>query len=67
MLSWSSRVNCYKLRLAIYIQVLVFTVLLFRDQKEAIYSLLPTNRWLDQDTKQYNKSVPQSICQLEAK
>ncbi len=51
MESWSSEVNCDELRLAIYIKVLVLAVLLSRDQKEAIYNLLPLNRKSDREIK----------------
>ncbi len=47
----SSGVNCHGSRLVIYIQVLIITVLLFRDQKEAISSLPLPNRYLDQEIK----------------
>ncbi len=40
----NSWVNCDGLRLAIHIKVLVLVVLLSTDQKEAIYSLPPSNR-----------------------
>ncbi len=39
------------LRVAIYIKVLVLAILLSRDQKEAIYSFLPINRWPNRETK----------------
>ncbi len=57
-------VNCHGLRLAIYIQVLVFAVLLLRHQKEAIYCLPPSNKRPNWETEQHNRSIPQSICQL---
>ncbi len=63
----SSGVNCYGLRLAFHIQILVLVVLLPRDQKKAIYSLPPSNKWLDREAKQYDGGVPQSICQLGAR
>ncbi len=65
-LSRSFEVNCHGLRLAVYIKVLVFAVLFLRHQEKAIYSLPPSNRWPDWETKQYDGSVPQSICQLGA-
>ena len=46
-----SRVNCYESRLAIYIKVLIFVVLLLRNQEEAIYSFSPSIRRSDQETK----------------
>ncbi len=42
-------------------------MLLLKHQKEAIYYLLPSNRWPDQETKQHNGSVPQSFCQSGAR
>ena len=56
--SWrNSKVNCHRSRLAIYIKFLSLVVLLSRDQKEAIYSLLTSNKWPDQETKYHNRSV----------
>ncbi len=49
--SRSFGVNYNGLRLVFYIKVLVLVVLLSRHQKKAIYSLLPLNRWPDQETK----------------
>ena len=40
MPSRGSRVNCHRSKLVIYIKILVLTMLLPRDQKEAIYNLL---------------------------
>ncbi len=54
-------------KFAIHIQVLNFTVLLSRDQKEAIYIFPPSNRWLDRETNYYNRRIPQSICQLRVR
>ncbi len=38
-----------------------------RNQKEAIYNFTPENGWPDQEAKQYDRGVSQSIYQLGAK
>ena len=60
-------VNCDGLRLAFHIQILVFAVLLLRNKKKAIYSLLFSNEWLNREAKQHNGSVSQSVCQLQVR
>ncbi len=64
---WSSGVNRDGSRLAFHIQILVLAILLFGDQKEAIHSLPPSNKWPDREAEQHNGSVPQSICQRGAR
>ena len=63
----SSRINCDRSKLVIHIKVLVFAMLLSKNQKKTIYSLLSLNKWLHQEIKQHNGSVPQRICQLKAR
>ncbi len=53
----SSRINCYGLKLAFHIQILVLIVLLLKDQTEAIYNFLPSNKWPDGEVKQHNRGV----------
>ena len=42
-------------------------MLLSKDQKKAIYNLLPPNRWLNREIEYYDGNVSQNICQLGAK
>ncbi len=42
-------------------------MLLPRDQKKAIHSLLPSNRWPEREAEQHNGSILQSIHQLGAR
>ena len=42
-------------------------MLLPKNQKKAIYSFPPTNKWPDRDIKKYNESISQSICELKLK
>ena len=61
----SFKVNCDGLRLIFHIQILVLTILLLKNQVEAIYSLLSSNRWPDGEIEQHDGSISQNICQLE--
>ena len=60
-------VNYHGLKLAIYINILVLVMLLLKNQKEAIYNLLLPNRWSNRETEEHDRSVSQSIYQLEVK
>ena len=53
-------VNCNELKLAIDIKILVFVILLFKNQKKAIYDLLFLNRCPNWEAKQHNRSVSQN-------
>ena len=63
----SSGVNCDGLRLAFHIEILVLAMLFPRNQKKAMYSLPPPNRWPNRATKLHNGGIPQSIYQLGAR
>ncbi len=43
MLPQSFEVNCHELKFAIYIEILVLTIFVPKDQKEAIHNFLPIN------------------------
>lgn len=48
-----------------YIQVLVFVLLLSRYQETTLHCISLSNRQVDRTTKQHNKSIFLSFCQLE--
>ena len=52
---------------SLFISKFWFLLYYFLRIKKAIYSLLALNRWPDQETKEYNWSVLQSICQLRVR
>ena len=47
----SCKSNYHRSRLAFHIQILVFIVLLLKNQTETIYNLLSSNKWLDREAK----------------
>lgn len=42
-------------------------MLLSRHRLDAFYNFLPINKWPNQETKQYNKSISQSFGKFKAK
>ena len=66
-LARSSGVNCDGSRLFFHIQILFVTVLLPRNQKDAIYSFLPSNKLPNRETKLHNRGISQSIYKLRVR